>query len=128
MTEEINLVERVSSLEGKVKRSESDIEKLQASDKEHSKSNTTTEVLLISINEKLTKVEETSEKSLEKATTTENLALSLQEDTVELKADVKLIKEKPAKNYEKLFWIIVAILVTDFCGMMLSAWMKIKGN
>lgn len=119
---------RVTTLEGKVDRAEKDVTKLQASDDVHKVSNTTTEVLLTQIFEKITRVEVTSTKSLEKSTATENLAVSLQEDTVELKADVKLIKEKPAKNYEKLMWILIAILATDFCGMVLSGFIKWKSG
>lgn len=45
---------------------------------------------------------------------------AVEKDVSEMKFDIKDIKEKPVKNYEKLIWLIVSSIVTAVLGFLLG--------
>lgn len=45
---------------------------------------------------------------------------NVEKDVTEMKSDIKDIKDKPTKNYEKLIWLIVSSVVTTVLGFFLG--------
>jgi len=126
------------SIEVRLTRAEQDIVELKCDVKESCRSMTLVEKSNIRTEDNVEKILETLvdlkaatvenklslDENLKRTTATENLALNLKTDTDTLKKDVKVIKEKPAKDYDTLKWIIIGILVSNVVGIVWSMLIK----